>query len=149
MQVRLPRPDDLDHYAVMRHALWPHLSVEEHKAELESGASDAAATFIALSPEGRPVGFVEATIRTDYVNGCSTSPVVFVEGLYVAPDFRRRGLARELVRQVENWGQEAGCRELASDTELENHGSRAAHLAMGFEETEKVVYFRKLLVGAP
>jgi aminoglycoside 6'-N-acetyltransferase I len=36
-------------------------------------------------------------------------------------------------------------RELASDALLDNNGSHAMHEALGFTETERVVYFRKAL----
>ena len=90
-------------------------------------------------------GLAEAAIRTDYVNGATSSPVAFVEGLYVRPAARRRGLAKALVKAVEHWARERGCSELASDAPLDNLRSHAMHRGLGFEETERVVFFRKLL----
>ena len=97
---------------------------------------------------GRPTGFIEAAVRNDYVNGTETSPVAFVEGLYVKPEYRRQGWAAELMRAVEAWARDRGCQELASDAALENAPSHATHLALGFEETERVVYFRKVIGDA-
>jgi aminoglycoside 6'-N-acetyltransferase I len=88
-------------------------------------------------------GFAEAAIRTDYVNGAQSSPVGFLEGLYVVPHGRRNGVARLLVAAVTRWAAECGCSELASDAALANTASQALHRALGFEETERVVYFRK------
>lgn len=101
------------------------------------------AAFIAISQEGRTVGFAEASIRRDYVNGCDTSPVLFLEGVYVAPDARRRGIAKALFKRVEHWGTLRGCEEFASDTDVANTDVQALHRALGFEETERVVFFRK------
>jgi aminoglycoside 6'-N-acetyltransferase I len=84
-------------------------------------------------------------LRFDYVNGCSTSPVGFLEGLYVREAARRRGVARGLVAAVELWASERGCTELASDALLVNAQSQKAHRAIGFAETERVVFFRKPL----
>jgi len=94
---------------------------------------------------GGVVGFAEASIRRDYVNGCETSPVAFVEGLYVTPHHRHGGVARALVAAVERWAKAQGLRELASDAMLDNEQSHAMHRALGFSETERVVYFRKAL----
>jgi aminoglycoside 6'-N-acetyltransferase I len=91
------------------------------------------------------VGFIEAAIRRDCVNGCETSPVAFVEGLYVLPQWRHGGVARALVAAVESWARDRGLSELASDALLENEPSHAMHRALGFSETERVVYFRKQL----
>src|SRR5581483_8371774 len=111
--------------------------------------TDAARFFvrIAFSAEGNVAGFAEATVRSDYVNGCASSPVVFLEGIYVEPWARRRGAARLLADAVGNWGRKNGCREFASDALIENAESHAMHRALGFEETERVVYFRKDLGG--
>lgn len=95
------------------------------------------------------VGFVEAALRTDYVNGTSTSPVAFLEGLYVRPECRHRGIARAMVDAVVAWARDCGCRELASDALLDNAGSHAMHRALGFVETERVVCFRRELSTEP
>nr|WP_241823604.1 GNAT family N-acetyltransferase [Sphingomonas sp. Sph1(2015)] len=47
-----------------------------------------------------------------------------------------------LVAAVADWGRAQGCSEFASDAELENVDSHAMHRALGFVETERVVYFR-------
>ncbi len=36
-----------------------------------------------------------------------------------------------------------GCREIASDTSPENTISQKVHQALGFEETERVIFYRK------
>ena len=93
----------------------------------------------------RPVGLVEAAMRTDYVNGTAASPVAFLEGLYVAPHARRQGIAKALIGGVRDWARSRGCTELASDALLANTASHAVRRALGFEETERVVFFRKPL----
>ena len=100
------------------------------------------ATFVA-EQAGKVIGFAEVSLRRDYVNGCETSPVAFLEGIYVLPDHRRAGAGRALAAAAERWGRAHGCRELASDALLENDASRGFHAGAGFEETERVVYFRK------
>jgi aminoglycoside 6'-N-acetyltransferase I len=79
------------------------------------------------------------------VNGAQSSPVGFLEGLYVVPRARRNGVARALVAEVGRWARDFGCSELASDAALANAASHAVHRALGFEETERVVFFRKQL----
>ncbi len=79
------------------------------------------------------------------MNGTSTSPVAYLEGIYVVPEARRRGVAKSLVSSIAEWAVVAGCQEMASDAALENVASQAAHKAMGFEETERVVCFCRSL----
>jgi aminoglycoside 6'-N-acetyltransferase I len=84
-------------------------------------------------------------LRRDYVNGCETSPVAFLEGIYVPPDRRRGGAGRALIARAEQWARDRGCQEFASDALLANEASHRFHSGAGFEETERVVYFRKPL----
>jgi aminoglycoside 6'-N-acetyltransferase I len=137
----------LEDWIALRQALWPEAAAEElrHGAEALMNGSRRAAFFLALTVRQGTVGFAEATLRTDYVNGCDTSPVGFLEGIYVQPNWRRRGVARRLSAAVEDWAAGMGCSELASDALLENTGSHRMHTALGFEETERVVYYRKQL----
>jgi aminoglycoside 6'-N-acetyltransferase I len=103
------------------------------------------AQFIAYSASCAAVGLAEAAIRTDYVNGARSSPVAFLEGLYVLPEARRQGVGRALVAAVERWALDVNCHELASDASLENEVSHIVHRALGFYETERVVFFRRAL----
>jgi aminoglycoside 6'-N-acetyltransferase I len=79
------------------------------------------------------------------VNGCNSSPVAFLEGLYFEPCWRNRGVARLLCKTVAEWAASLGCSEFASDVELGNEVSQQVHIALGFSETERVVYYRKEL----
>lgn len=128
----------------LRQTLWPECPREDHLAEMAAclGAPDRCVQFIAQDPQGLPVGLAEAALRSDYVNGTSSSPVAFLEGIYVLPGFRRRGTAAALVDAVAAWARRAGCRELASDALLENGASHAMHRALGFQESERVVFYR-------
>ncbi|MFN7124500.1 MAG: aminoglycoside 6'-N-acetyltransferase [Allorhizobium sp.] len=147
LAARFATADDLSAWAGLRHQLWPHLSLEEHQAEIVDALSqpERLIAFLCMSPDGTAVGLAEASIRTDYVNGCETSPVAFLEGIVVDPAMRRRGVAALLVAAVSDWARSKGLSELASDAELHNTVSHAMHGALGFEETQRVVYFRKAL----
>ena len=143
-RIAAPGPGHMTSWRQMRQALWPEMTAEENAHETDSMIKDSRSFIrIALNPQDRPVGFAEATLRMDNVNGCATSPVAFLEGIYVERWARRQGVARALVGVVEQWGREMGCREFASDALLENVGSHSMHRGLGFQETERVVYFRK------
>jgi len=146
MRIEEANPEHLDVWSRLRAELWPGNSAEYHRAELMQLLSKENATaYLACQQAGDVVGFAEATLRHDYVNGCETSPVLFLEGIFVLPEHRRQGVARSLCSAVAAWGRAAGCREFASDALLDNVESHAFHAASGFEETKRVVYFRKFL----
>ncbi|MCR5611334.1 MAG: GNAT family N-acetyltransferase [Clostridiales bacterium] len=83
--------------------------------------------------------------RRDYVEGCETSPVGYLEGVGVKEGFRRRGIARKLVLECEQWAREKGCTEFASDCELKNTASLDFHLGVGFREENRIICFKKSL----
>ena len=151
MRVEIADLSRLANWATMRAALWPRLSLAEHADELTTLLEDASAdlaSFMAVTTDGDVAGFAEIALRHDYVNGCETTPVAFLEGIYVSPEHQRTGAARMLVAAAENWARQAGCAELASDALLENRDSHAFHLAAGFAETERVVFYRKEIPAA-
>lgn len=146
MRIIPATPDHLAAWSEMRYALWTWDTVPDHAEEAVqlylAGHPDRYA-LIAEDDDGQALGFAEATIRRDYVEGCETSPVVFLEGIYVRPDVRLKGVALALADAVAEWGKAAGCTEFASNALLENTDSHNFHAAIGFEETERVVFFRK------
>ena len=147
IRVRLMGADDRSAWAEMRAALWPHGSAEEHAHDIDDVLrSDRAWGFIAEAG-GAPAGFAELAIR-DYANGCASRPVPFLEGIFVREEFRRRGIGARLVAHAEQFVVARGFTEIGSDAEIANLASHAAHRSWGFAETERVVYFRKMLGGA-
>ena len=148
MQITPPRGSADGAWLALRSALWPEASEAEHFSGMADAVARCHYVRLALATGGSALGFIEASKRVDYVNGTSSSPVAFVEGLYVVPDARRQGVARALVESVVQWALDQGCAELASDAVIGNDTAHAAHRALGFEETERVVYFRRALHGA-
>lgn len=134
-------------WAALRHELWPDTTPSDHLREIEAllKEPDQAVAFLTYDADGAAIAFAEAALRHDYVNGCTTSPVAFLEGIYVRPAYRKQGIARCLCKAVEDWARGLGCQELASDVEIHNEISQNMHVAVGFEETERVVYYRKPL----
>ncbi len=126
-------------------ALWPDnelVSLEEEFTELMNDPS--AALLLALAGQ-EAVGFAHCQLRRDYVEGTDSSPVGYLEGIYVLPAWRGRGIAAKLLRRCEDWARQQGCREFASDCELHNIDSLAFHLRLGFEEANRIICFRKAL----
>ena len=125
--------------------LWPSHGYEDLFEELRKimGRRDAA-FFLAYEGQ-QPVGFAQCQLRRDYVEGTDSSPVGYLEGIYIEEDYRGKGLAGQLLRACEDWARAMGCTEFASDCELENTQSLHFHLKLGFEEANRVICFVKKL----
>ena len=131
----------------MRRLLWDDSTAEEHSAEMRDLLpQETFAVFVAERPQGGLAGFVEVGERA-YADGCDTSPVGYMEGWYVDEDMRQQGLGGQLFSAAEAWARQRGYREIGSDTGLDNATSHAAHLALGYEEVERQIVYRKALGG--
>jgi len=148
--VRQATPRDVEALAEMRARLWPDADRPTLRSEAEAivaGRPPSTLPLVAFVAEegGLCVGFVEVGLRS-HADGCDASrPCGFIEGWYVEPSHRRRGIGRALSRQAESWAREQGCLEMASDTWLDSRQSQDAHLALGFEVVDRCVHFRKSL----
>ena len=128
----------------MRSALWPDCTSEHNVADMHAylNSGGSLTTFVAADSEGSLRGFVEASLRPS-AEGCTTSPIGYLEGIYVEPLYRRRGLARMLVAAVERWAASKGCIEFASDCLADNDASILFHRSVGFDAPKKLFHFRR------
>jgi aminoglycoside 6'-N-acetyltransferase I len=135
--IRPYRAADVDALARLRHALWPEGSVDEHAQELHAMLAWADYAVLIAERDGELLGFAEVALRLRTLG--------YFEGWYVRDEHRRQGLGAALLHACEQWARERGCTEMASDTWLDNEVSQRAHEALGFEEVERVVNYRKRL----
>jgi len=149
-RVRRASPEDAEAWLRMRHALWPDDQIDEHREATErffaGDRHEPAEVLLAFAGDGSAVGFVELSVRS-IVDGCLSPHVGYLEGWYVDSHVRRQGVGRALIEGAEAWAASVGCVEFASDALVDNRVSREAHLALGFEETDRVCNFRKPLSG--
>jgi aminoglycoside 6'-N-acetyltransferase I len=143
--IRRVLAEDKSEWLRMRLALWPDNTPKEALAEMDEFLSDPSTpVFVAVRENNKLGGFLEGGLRK-YAEGCDTSPVGYIEGWFVDEDLRGQGIGGELVQAMEAWAREHGYTEIASDTWLDNETSIQAHLALGYEESERLVHFRKTL----
>nr|AHN92764.1 N-acetyltransferase GCN5 [uncultured bacterium DCM008Kan01] len=125
--------------------LWPHHTTQEMQADLGEIMAKPDAAFFLAYVDKTAIGFAQCQLRHDYVEGTESSPVGYLEGIYVAEEFRKQGIARVLLTACECWAKTKGCTEFASDCELSNVQSLQFHLNVGFEEANRIICFTKKL----
>jgi len=91
--------------------------------------------------DDKPAAFLSLSLRSDYVEGTKSRLTGYIEGLYVRPEFRRKGIAEKFVKYAKEWSEGFGCTELASDCTIDNEASQAFHKYMGFTETNRIVCY--------
>jgi len=144
-EIRRLAARDRDAWLGLRLALWPREDASDFDEDITAMLADpdAMPAFGVFDGE-RLVGFAEAGERA-WGDGCETAPVGWLEGIYVEPDHRRQGVGRALVAAVADWAKSRGYSELGSDAAVENVISLQNHAKWGFEETKRIVMFRKWL----
>ncbi len=132
--------NDLVHLVIK---LWPDCTFDQELKNYERILQSENETVFLGTLQKRYVAFIHLKLRTDYVEGSNTSPVAYIEGLYVEPEFRKSDIGRTLVRAGESWGKEMGCTQYASDAEEGNDQSIKFHKKVGFKEANRIVCFSK------
>jgi aminoglycoside 6'-N-acetyltransferase I len=137
--------DWFPHWRCMREELYGDLSAQFHAAEMELIFGSAQATcFIGVAEPATAVAMLEVSLR-NFVDGCLGGPVGYIEGLYVTPGQRHRGYARELTEFAAAWFRAKGCRDMAADAELTNVGAQNFFAKAGFDETYRIVEYKRSL----
>ena len=144
MIVRQATSEDYPVWAAMLARLHTDQSAEEFERELADSLHEPFIGFLAFTDEGEPAGMIDATIR-NYAEGAPNLRAAYVEDLWVEPEYRRAGVACELLAAVEQWARSQGLDWLGSDALLDNGVSHAWHSAVGFAEIERLVVFGKPL----
>jgi aminoglycoside 6'-N-acetyltransferase I len=145
MHIRLLEESDVPRWIELRAELWPHEPLAALDVEGRAALAAEPPMIVFVAEESPTlVGFLELSLRS-YAEGCSSSPVPYVEGWYVTADWRLRGVGGDLMNAAVEWSRTHGYTELGSDTEVTNSLSRTAHAALGFEEVETLVVFRRAL----
>lgn len=142
MIVRPATAADVPAWAAMRRRLWPDADADELESEL--AGLDPALLNLVAEEDGRLIGFAEASIRS-VAEGGPPGPAAYLEGIWVEPGDRRRGVAAALLAVVEQWGRAQGLSHLGSDALLGHEASHRWHEAVGFGEVERLVVFGKTL----
>lgn len=136
---------DMESVARLAAKMWDGSSVDELMTEFQDMLhSDDSAVFV-YQVGSSVVGFAQCGLRCDYVEGTRSSPVGYLEGIFVEDNFRGKGYAKALLRQCELWAKARGCSEFASDCELGNDDSFRFHLKCGFVEAGRIICFTKKL----
>lgn len=142
--VKKLKSDELHIAAELAACVWSS-SKEDLYEDFKANIDKKEVAFFLKYSSGIPIGFAQCKLRYDYVEGTVTSPVGYLEGIFVKEEHRKRGYAKELLTACERWAKEQGCSEFASDCELNNSESLAFHLKNGFNEANRIICFKKVL----
>lgn len=136
---------DVERLANLAVLMWKRHTVQDLIDEFSKIMLKGNSQFFLKYEQDIPVGFAQCQLRNDYVEGTDTSPVGYLEGVFVKEDYRHKGYAKELLSNCEKWAKMMGCVEFASDCEIDNDNSFKFHKAMNFTEANRIICFTKKL----
>ena len=143
--VRKAGKQDLEILANLAVLMWDSNSVSDLIAEFSEIISKGKAQFFLKYENDAPIGFAQCQLRYDYVEGTKTSPVGYLEGIFIKEGCRGKGYAKKLLAECEAWAKCNGCQEFASDCEIDNIDSLHFHKDMNFTEANRIMCFTKAL----
>ena len=141
--IKRAKIEDAKVLAGMAIQMWTNHVLEDLTEEFRQLVVKDDAVCFVLFVDDEPIAFAQCQLRYDYVEGTESSPVGYLEGIFVAEKYRKQGYAAELLSECEKWAREKGCTEFASDCELSNTDSVRFHMSLGFEEANQIICFRK------
>ena len=131
MQIRRATEADLD---AMRR-LWDEFTAEATFTPYPSSPFERAllTDHVALIAEegDEPVGTVYANVSSPHFG--------YVFGLYTRPDARRRGVGRELMRQIAAVLRDEGRQYVVLSVDTPNDGARAFYERLGFVDAARTL----------
>lgn len=145
LTIYLAKTTEANMVAELAIQMWEDNTVDGLAEDFKNLISNAEAVVFLAKLEEKAVGFAQCQLRHDYVEGTDSSPVGYLEGIFVQEEYRARGIAKQLLKACEKWSSEQGCTEFASDCELTNNESLKFHMSMGFEEANRIICFKKKL----
>lgn len=125
--------------------LYHDYSAEETERDLVAFEDKSNYKTYMAKLSGEAIGFITVSIRSDYVEGAKSSPVGYLEAIYVYPEFRKKGIAKQLYEKGESWVHQNGCTEIGSNTWDWNTDSQKFHSKLGFNKEDILVHYIKAI----
>ena len=107
--VRKAEKSDLAILANLATLMWD-CSVDTLFYEFSEMMARGNVQFFLKFANNAPVGFAQCSLRYDYVEGTETTPVGYLEGIFVKEGFRNKGYAKEILAACEIWAKKKGCK---------------------------------------
>lgn len=96
---------EADRAAALAQLLWPGHAQAELEQELAGYLQGPEGAVFLAREDGADVGFAQCGLRRDYVEGTHTSPVGYLEGVFVQEEYRGRGVATGAAARLRGVGR--------------------------------------------
>ena len=135
--------ENINELSQMALELWPENNIEDLKRDFAYIIGHLSDKVLLAQIENEYAGFIHMSVRKDYVEGSSSNPVGYIEGLFVKPEYRGKDVGTELYNAGAKWVKKKGCTEIGTDCTISNRVSFDFLIKMGFEEANRIICFIK------
>lgn len=133
--------ENLDQLTDLAFALWPNNEKDIIKSDFVYIIGHLSNKVLLAKSDEDYIGFIHMSIRSGFVEGANTTPVGYVEGIYVKPDFRRKGVAKELYHAGIEWLKSKKCTQIGADIGIYNDMCPDFYIGMGFKEVNRIICY--------
>ncbi|MBH0160738.1 aminoglycoside 6'-N-acetyltransferase [Fictibacillus sp. 26RED30] len=141
--IKEAKEHDLDSLTELALALWPDIEFIDLRKEFKQLLNSDKDKVIVYLMHAKLIAFIHISVRSDYVEGSKDSLTGFIEGIYVKPEYRKKGISKKLIEKGESWLKTKGCSQIGSDIEQSNDTSYHFHKSVGFKEVNRLIAFIK------
>lgn len=141
--IRKANKNDIEKLIEMALVLYEGSTYEDLYPEFFEILSLEKDAFFVAEIKDNIIGFSQVSLRYEYVEGTNTSPVGYLEGIYIEEEYRHMGIGRKLLKYCEKFAKDRGCTQFASDSEMTNIESYDFHTSVGFIVTNRIVCYIK------
>lgn len=134
---------NLNYLTEMTILMWPECDFYEEKHIWKQLMGDGNNYIELTKIKDSYVGFIHLSIRHEYVEGSEFEITAYLEAIYIKPEYRKNGIANQLLIRAEKWAKSKGLKQIASDTEITNWISQIFHQRAGFLEANRIVCYVK------
>lgn len=119
----------------------PHLPDIASSAVNALSKGSGSIFFLAYSPDGKLRGFAFGNMGRGLETGGN---YLWLNELFVAPKYRRMGIASSLLDHIEQWAVKEGCKSIALVTGMNNRAAASLYRNSGFSVSEIAWASKKL-----
>lgn len=140
MKIREYLSTDLEEYKSLIQELWNDVEDKELIEIVSDSLTTHNKVFVA-EDNSTLIGFLNTSIRTDYVEGASTNKTGYIEGIFVVKEYRKKHVASNLLETAFEYFKSLSITEVGSDIELDNTVSKEFHEKVGFKEMSRNIHY--------
>ena len=100
--VRKAVKTDVTDIAEMAVIMWDSNSVKELAREFETLVENEECSLYIYCVDNMPLGFAQCGLRHDYVEGTESSPVGYLEGIFIREEYRKKDMPGSCWQNVKN-----------------------------------------------